>query len=248
MAENIEQGVDKSKRDIVLERLQMKSPDKDFSDEDVMYEQIGADYDKYEDEISKYRDNEKRFSEMMSADPRSAQYLTDWANGEDPVVGLVRNFGAEIKDVLEDPEMQDKLAEANKEYVERVAKNKALEEEYSKNMEETLQTLEQFQKERGLSDEQVDGILNMLIQVINDGVLGKFTARTLEMACKAMNYDADVASAGEEGRIAGRNDKIVAKLRSERQGDGTQPLSGANGMAGNGNKPQSIFDLARMAR
>ena len=244
----MEQGVDKSKRDIVLERLQMKSPDKDFSDEDVMYEQIGADYDKYEDEISKYRDNEKRFSEMMSADPRSAQYLTDWANGEDPVVGLVRNFGAEIKDVLEDPEMQDKLAEANKEYVERVAKNKALEEEYSKNMEETLQTLEQFQKERGLSDEQVDGILNMLIQVINDGVLGKFTAQTLDMACKAMNYDADVASAGEEGRIAGRNDKIVAKLRSERQGDGTQPLAGANGMAGNGNKPQSIFDLARMAR
>ena len=72
---------------------------------------------------------------MMSADPRSAQYLTDWANGEDPVVGLVRNFGAEIKDVLEDPEMQDKLAEANKEYVERVAKNKALEEEYSNNRE-----------------------------------------------------------------------------------------------------------------
>ena len=36
MAENMEQGVDKSKRDIVLERLQMKSPDKDFSDEDVM--------------------------------------------------------------------------------------------------------------------------------------------------------------------------------------------------------------------
>ena len=94
----------------------------------------------------------------------------------------------------------------------------------------------------------MDGILNMLIQVINDGVLGKFTAQTLEMACKAMNYDADVASAGEEGRIAGRNDKIVAKLRSERQGDGTQPLAGANGMAGNGNKPQSIFDLARMAR
>ena len=85
---------------------------------------------------------------MFAADPRSAQFLTDMHNGNDPVLGLVRNFGVEIKDVLDDPEMQDRIAEANKEYVERIANSKKLDEEYEKNMDNTLDTLRQFQAER----------------------------------------------------------------------------------------------------
>ena len=203
----------KSRRDQQLERLRKKYPGKKFEDDEEIYGQISDDYDQYEHELDGYRGREKALGDMFSADPRSAQFLADMHNGQDPVLGLVKNFGIEIKDVLDDPEMQDKIAEANKEYVERVAKSKQLDEEYEKNMEVSLETLRQFQEERGMSDEQIDA----------------------------------VANASEEGRVAGRNAKIVEGLRKQNKGDGTSPLNGKNGNAGSGQKSQSIFDLANEA-
>ena len=80
------------------------------------------------------------------------------------------------------------------------------------------------------------------------GVMGKFSTETLDMACKALNYDADVAAAGEEGEVAGRNAKITEKLRKSNKGDGTAPLGGKNGQGVSApRKTQSMFDLANEA-
>lgn len=239
----------KSRRDQHLERLRKKYPEKKFEDDEEIYGTISDDYDQYEQELGGYRDREKTLSDMFAADERSAQFLNDWRNGQDPVVGLVRTFGMEIKDVLDNPEMQDKIAEANKEYVERIAKSKKLDEEYDKNMDVTLDTLRQFQAERGMSDEQIDAVMDFLLGVVKDGVMGKFSAETLDMACKAINHDEDVANASEEGEVAGRNSKIVEQHRKNNKGDGTAPLNGKNGQAGGGGAPkgQSIFDLASEA-
>lgn len=238
----------KSRRDQHLERLRKKYPEKKFEDDEEIYGQISDDYDNYEAELEGYRSREKSLSDMFAADPRSAQFLTDMHNGIDPVLGLVRNFGVEIKDVLDDPEMQDKIAEANKDYLERVANSKKLDEEYEKNMDTTLETLRQFRAERGMSDEQIDKLVELLLGIVRDGVMGKFSTETLDMASKALNYDADVAAAGEEGEIAGRNAKVVEKLRKSKKGDGTAPIGGKNGQgAAPTRKEQSMFDLASEA-
>lgn len=238
----------KSRRDSHIERMRKKYPDRNFEDEEELFGAISDDYDQYEQENGEYKGREEALSKMFAADPRSAQFLTDMHNGQDPVLGLVRNFGIEVKDVLDDPEMQEKIAEANKDYVERIAKNKQLEEEYQKNTEQTLETLRQFQSERGLSDEQIDEIMKMAIGIVSDGVVGKFAPETLDMIMKAMNYDTDVANAAEEGEIAGRNTKIKEELRKPQQGDGTMPLQGKNGgPAIAPKKSRSIFDEAKDA-
>ncbi len=242
MAEN---DAVKSRRDQHLERLRKKYPDKQFEDDEEIYGQISDDYDNYEKDLANYREQEKTLSDMFSASPQSAQFLADMHNGVDPVVGLVQRFGMQIRDVLDNPEMLDKLAEANKEYVERVAKSKALDEEYAKNMATSLETLKQFQQERGMTDEQVDEVAAAIIGVVRDGVKGKFAHETLELFVKAINHDNDVAAAGEEGRVAGRNDKIVEGLRKREQGDGTAPLSGKNGTSAR--RKQNIFELANEA-
>lgn len=239
----------KSRRDQHIERLRNKYPEKQFEDDEEIYGQISDDYDQYEQELEGYRGREKTLSDMFAADPRSAQFLTDMHQGKDPVLGLVRNFGVEIKDVLDDPQMQDKIAEANKEYVERVANSKKLDEEYDRNMEATLETLRQFQSERGMSDDQIDQVVDFLLSIVRDGVMGKFSPETLDMACKALNYEADVAAAGEEGEVAGRNARITEKLRKSKQGDGTAPLGGKHGQGGEvPQKRQSVFDLAAEAQ
>lgn len=245
MAENNE---NKSRRDRHIERLRKKYPDRKFEDDEEIYGTISDDYDQYEQELGGYREREKSLSDMFAADERSAQFLNDWRNGQDPVVGLVRTFGMEIKDVLDDPEMQDKIAEANKEYVERLAKSRKLDEEYDRNMDATLETLRQFQSDRGMSDEQIDAVVDFLLGIVRDGVMGKFSAETLDMACKAINHDADVASASEEGEVAGRNSKVVETLRKRNKGDGIAPLDGKNGQpGGNPRNSKSIFDLANEA-
>lgn len=240
----------KSRRDLHLERLRKKYPEKKFEDDEEIYGQISDDYDQYEQELDGYRRREKSLSDMFAADPRSAQFLTDMHNGTDPVLGLVRNFGIEIKDILDDPEMQDKIAEANKDYVERVANSKKLDEEYEKNMDTTLETMRAYQKEKGLTDEQIDEIATLLLGVVRDGVMGKFSREMLEMASKALNYDADVAAAGEEGEVAGRNAKITEKLRKSNKGDGTAPLGGKNGQGSPNHSPKgkSVFELAAEAQ
>lgn len=238
----------KSRRDQHLERLRKKYPEKKFEDDEEIYGTISDDYDQYEQELDGYKGREKTLSDMFAADPRSAQFLTDMHQGNDPVLGLVRNFGIEIKDVLDDPEMQDKIAEANKEYVDRIAKSRQLDEEYEKNMDASLETLRKFQQERGLSDEQIDAVVDNLLAIVRDGVMGKFSPETLDMMVKAINHDEDVAAAGEEGEIAGRNAQIVEKQRKSAKGDGTIPLNGKNGTPGNASRPQqSMFDLANEA-
>lgn len=244
MAEN--NGV-RSRRDQQLERLRKKYPDKKFEDDEEIYGQIFDDYDQYEHDLDDYKSKEKAMSDMFAADPRSAQFLADMHNGQDPVLGLVRIFGLDIKDVLDDPEMQEKIAEANKEYVERVAKSRQLDEEYERNMGVTLETLRQFQAERGMTDEEIDEVAGAMLGVVKDGVMGKFSRETLELFVNAINHDRDVANAGEEGRVAGRNDKIVEGLRKREKGDGTSPLNGKNGSSPSQRNSQSIFDLASEA-
>lgn len=245
MAEN--NGV-MSRRDQQLERLRKKYPDKKFEDDEEIYGQISDDYDQYEQDIDGYKGREKAMSDMFAADPRSAQFLADMHNGNDPVLGLVKNFGVEIKDVLDDPEMQEKIAEANKEYVERVAKSKKLDEEYERNMNASLETLRQFQEERGMSDDEIDAVTDAILTVVKDGVMGKFSKPTLELFVNAINHDSDVASASEEGRVAGRNDKIVEGLRKRNKGDGTAPLNGKNGGAPKNKRNMDIFDFANAAK
>ena len=222
----------KTKRELVMERMVSRHPDKDYSDDEALYGQIIEDVAQSDDEIAKYKEREQTFADMFTADPRSAQFMVNWRNGEDPTVGLIRQFGMEIKDAIDDPERQEAIAQANKEYVERVAKEKEYEEMYKKNLEQTLLDLDAIQKEMGLSDEQAEGALMFLHTISSDGVLGKFSPESIKMALKAMNHDADVAQAAHEGEVKGRNIKIEEKLRTKKKGDGTAPLDGKNSNMG----------------
>lgn len=235
-----------SRKDAHLERLRKKYPEKKFEDDEEIYGTISDDYDAYEKELSDYRGREKTLSDMFAADPRSAFFLNDMREGTDPVIGLVKRFGMEVKDILDDPEMQEKLKEANKEYLERVARSKELDEEYDKNMESTLATLNQYQESHGLSDDQIDELSAAWLQIVRDGVMGKLTPETITLIANALNHDSDVEQAQLEGEVAGRNAKIEERLRKREEGDGVPALQGKNNPEKNMRR-QSIFDLARDA-
>ena len=239
----------RSRREQHIERLRKKYPEKQFEDDEAIFGQISDDYDQFEEENQTMKDREKSMSDMFRANPNAAFFLNDMREGKDPVMSLVRRLGMEVKDVLDDPAMQDKIEEANKEYLERVAKSRQLDEEYDKNMEVTLnKTLPEYQQQHNLSDEEIDSIGAAWIQIIREGIMGTLSPETIALIANGINHDTDVANAQEEGEVAGRNAKITENLRKSKKGDGLQTLNGRNGTPSqNGNKSKSIFDLAREA-
>lgn len=235
----------KSNRDQHLERLKAKYPDKEYADDEALFGQINEDYDGYDKQLSEYREREKALSDLFASNPRSASFLTDWRNGEDPIVGLVRKFGDDFKAALEDPEKQEALAAANKEYAERIAKEGEFEEQYQQNISETLATLEKMQQEDGLSDEDIDKAMDFLIAIMKDGLLGKFSPDSIRMALKAINHDADVEEASHEGEVKGRNSKIEEKLRKGGRSDGTANLAGKHGGKGGAREMPDLGAIER---
>lgn len=221
-----------SKRDQMLDRLKTRYPDREFADDEAVYGQIYDDYDDYDSQVQGYQDREKAFTDMFTSDPRSAHFINNWRKGEDPVVGLVRQFGTDIVDAVNDPERQEEIAAANKEFVARVAKEKALDDEYVDNLGTSLQELERMRDEEGYSDDELDDAMEFLIGIVRDGVMGKFTPDSIKMALKAINHDADVETAGYEAEVRGKNARIEERLRKRGQGDGTSALDGRNGSGG----------------
>ena len=239
----------KSRRETALERLKARYPDKSFDDDESMYGQLLDDYDAGEQELNGYKDREKAFSDLFTSDPRSAKFLTDWKNGKNPAVALVEMFGDDFVEELKDPDKQQELAQASKDFAERVAKEKEYDEEYTKNIDASREMIEQLQQEEGLSDEDIDRAMEYLVGIMKDGILGKFSKESVLMALNALDHDSDVAAAEEEGRVAGRNTKIQEKLRQRDKGDGTANLAGKNGTGSKrqSNRP-SIFALAEEAQ
>ena len=248
MAENQAPKTEKSKRDQFAERLRTKYPDREFADDEALFGQANDDYDESDNQLNQYKEREGKLTQMFSQDPRSAQFITDMAKGNDPWISLIERIGIDgITDLINDPEKQSEYAAANKKYVERLAKEKELQEEYEKNIAESMNLLERIQQERRLGDETLDAAMELVERMAHDWCVGKITSETVDMALNAVNHDADVANARTEGTVAGRNSKIEERLRRPQSGDGMPNLGGSNEGNGNSKKKPNFFDYAEAA-
>ncbi|MCD8295371.1 MAG: hypothetical protein LUE27_09045 [Clostridia bacterium] len=217
----------KSNRDKYLERLKSKYPDREYADDEALYGQANDDYDAYDADAENYRKNAKQLTDLFASDPKSAAFISSWSKGENPLIALIREYGDDFKEALEDPANLDRIAEASKEWADRVAKGKAYEDQYKKNLERTVKVMD----ETGIPDEEMDNIMERVISITKDAVLGKISKETILMVQSALNHDSDVDAARAEGRVTGRNDRIDMKLKRSRKGDGTPDLAGKNGGA-----------------
>lgn len=234
-------------RDRLMERLAKKHPDKAFADDEALYGQIGEDYDEYETSAQNYRDKEKAMSDLFDRDGRSAAFLDRWSKGDDPVALLVRIFGPELRESLDDPQKAAALSEASKEYMERMAKQKEYEDNYARNLQESYAQLEQMEQNGEISPDDTDRALAILLKITCNALQGIFSAQHIRLALNAANHDSDVAQATHEGEVRGRNAKITEGLKKRTATDGTANLGGMHGRAARNAANMSMFDLAAEA-
>lgn len=235
----------KANRELYIERLKAKHPDREYADDEALFGQAGEDYDAYEQELNGYREREGKFTDMLNRNPSLAQFIADMARDESPWISVIKRIGSDgIIELINDPEKQAAYEEADKEYAKRVAEERDLEEAYSANMVESQKVREDMDARYG--EETVDAALAVIDQMCKDAIMGKVTKDAIEMAIKIVNHDADMANARVEGEVAGRNAKIEERMRHRESGDGMPQMGGANTKPSKPSRP-SFFDYAEAA-
>ena len=220
-----------------------KYPDVNFDDDENLFGRINDDFDGFDNLIKDYKDRESKLAALFSDDPRSAEFLMNWMRGENPMVQLVKTFGTMgLKNMLEDENMLEEVAKANTEYLQKVAKAQKLEEQFEKNIEQSLKDVETLNE----SEEDIDNAVNWITRLVTEAQMGIYKPENIQMAIKAINYDRNLEEVAYEAEVRGRNAKIEEKMRQ--LGDGTPQLGSRNIKVKTTPKQGSIFDIAQEAK
>lgn len=224
----------KSKKAIMLERLKVKYPDMNAEDEEDVFGRIDVDYAESADRLSQLEENERNMVSLFNKDPRSAALLTEWASkGVTPIEYLILNYGDELKDALDDPEKADAIAEAHKQYLDKVNKRNEDEQLFKSNLEKSLEGLDNVAKQKNLTEEQMAKAWDFIGEIAEKYISGIIDEATIEMAIKAINHDVDVEEAARIAEVKTKNAKIDELKKKSREGDNIPPA-----MAGNASSVQ----------
>jgi uncharacterized protein YeaO (DUF488 family) len=91
----------------------------------------------------------------------------------------MENFGDEFKAALDDPEQKDKFAQTYSKWLENVGKSKELKQQSDDNLQATFATLEAYQQEHNLGDEDAVKIFDAAHQIILDGIVNVIKPKPL---------------------------------------------------------------------
>lgn len=191
-------------------------------------EEVDTESDEYYDNLTKMADeydrmegNERQMNDLLSSNPSFSDMIRDAKEGRSFFPSLVERFGIDnIRQALEDPAVADELGKANDVYMERVKQENADKEAAQRNFEESALNIEKYAKDHNLTEEQVNDVLVKATDFAKDIFQGKVSPDVIDMFYKSMNYDNDVETAMETGRVQGRNENIAAQL--ERSADQTE--------------------------
>lgn len=212
-----------------MEAFRTRHPECDCADEEAVYDLLQTERQADAKALADYRRREAEMADMFYADPRTAVFLRSWREGSDPVVELVRRFGPEIREALDDPDLQERLAEANREYLERVAREHELTDEFETNLAASAATVDAMAEREHLTDEQLTQAWEWLRRVADEGIRGIVTEEAMHMALRAISHERDVAVAAHDGELRGRNAAIDEHLlRRTATSDGTVARNGGS--------------------
>jgi Ca2+-binding EF-hand superfamily protein len=163
--------------------------------------------------------------DLANTDTQTAAFISDMLETGDVVKSLARNYDKEeMQAVLEEID-QDDYEEDKGKFSEKVTATKAHQELVKKNMEISFNDISEFMEEKkDWDEEKAQAFEDFVIKHYDDGKDGLITKADLALLEKAFKYDGDmaakesqIAEAEENGKIIGKNEKIVAKNLSKEQ-------------------------------
>lgn len=204
------------------ERLTKAFPDRKFEKN----EDYDAAMDEHLTSLEDYREKGKKANQKLLAlfesEPAVGEMVRDMMAGASFREAAARHFSADDFTPAEGDPDYEGWTKNKTEREEKMNKRREFEKTYAANLEAAGKELEAFAKEHNLDEKATDEFLTNIEKVLDDFNNGKMTRDTFKLMRRAMTYEQDLKDAREEGRLAGRNEKIVAQREKEpdQTGDG----------------------------
>lgn len=208
-------------RDRYTQRYKERYPDMNVEDDEMLYSQAMTDLD----ELDNYKKHSEALLGAFNNNRAFASMIMAAKDGEDPWLWAAENLGADISEMLNDPEYLKKVAEAAKKFNEGQLKGEESRKDFEANIAASLETLKKIGAEKKMDDDQCLELFSYIYdKILGEGLKGTISEETFRMVLDGRNYAADVENARREGEVSGRNAKIAEQLRKE-SGDGSMPPS-----------------------
>ena len=232
-----EEAPKRSNRDLFMEQHHQDFPDDDPNDEEALYGRLNerrADY-------NRLRTNDDNFRKLVNEHPEYGGMVADMMDGKNFIESFLGRFSDEdITAARTDPEMAQKLADAQAKYMKEQADRKQLEEEGEANVKESIKRLEAYCEAHGIDEEGLRTIWGACLDFGGNVLKGIFSDELFDIVNKGMNHDADVDAAREEGELAGHNAKVQTQLAKGQGPEGIPPtFDGGQGAAVPEAKPKA---------
>jgi len=232
------------------DKLSKAYPDKKFeSDED-----IDKTLDEYLADLESYKEKGKAASKklvnLFESEPQVGEVVRDMLNGSTFREALARHISPEDLQAIEGDPDYEGWTKNKSAREESIAKRRQFEDEYAKNISTSEQAITAFLEKRGMDEAAADEFFAKFDAMLTDINNGNISEEHLQSIAKAFSYDNDVLAATDQGRIAGRNENIVAqKEASPVIGDGMpRPNKAADEITQTATKPNYMDDLVNKTR
>lgn len=235
----------KTDRDLLIERYRSEDPEGDYQSEGALERRVLSDLDNYKSKLGRYDEESKKLNDLFANNDMAAALLNAWATGENPINFLLENFGDEFKDALDSPEGREAFVESHNKWLKKKASDNEAAAQRDDNFRESLEKLEKWRTQNGLSEEDAVKVFVKINTIAADAIDGIYSEESFDIAKKAMDYDNDVSIAREDGIIEGRNAKIEERFKKAEELDKLPPTLGGQGATSpeHSQKPKSYTDI-----
>jgi urocanate hydratase len=198
------------------ERLKKRYADREFNSDEDWDNAAEEAYAEDEESIKVFQDNNKIIDEVIASDKDLAAIIADIIANHIPFrAAVAKRFSPEDLVAKEGDEDYDYY---QKSYEERVATGREIQkiaQERLKNEDEAYDNIDAFCEKKGYSDEEKKEFIGFINEFYNSLSMRKITPEILQTIDNARHYEDDMASAEENGFVAGKNENIAATRAAE---------------------------------
>ena len=196
-------------RGVIVKRLIKHFPDRDFDNDDELFEVL-ANYDADLDErFEKLRNDQTKLARIFTSNPKMAGFISTVIEGEDPLIACVRYFGGDVLECAYDENRLMQLRKENDAYLQRMHSFAKTEKEIEENWKMSSKSIERFKESKGMTDEEFDLFIEKVCHLCEHVFMCDFSFEVLDTLFKGINYDTDIDIAEQAGEVKGRNQRII---------------------------------------
>ncbi len=204
-------------RAAILAKWKRLNPDAENEpSEEELWEIARENYDGLKGRHNQLSEGSKGLADYVAKDPRfGAAIGMSFGEGEGKIP-LMQSLGKLYgPDAFNDSEeFMSGVAEFN----EKFNNTKKEQEQADLNFAElTVPRLEKFAKDKNLTDAQLGEILNGLMSLAENMLMGDIPENAIALIHKGLNYDTDVQEAIATGEVEGKNQVVKAKMKEKTQ-------------------------------